>query len=150
MALQKIVHLQPYHGIEDMFRNMQRFFKSQNIELPSSIACMPGRVGLPMPGTKVHTDAQGAISVYGPHVFKGYLHDQRQTEAALDRNGYALETWGPFIPVASLKLSVEKKTSSFSQMVKILRHAILRVRLLDIHLSPMSACMAMEWHIWLP
>jgi long-chain acyl-CoA synthetase len=94
---------------EDLFRNMRRFFKSQNIELPSSFVCMPGRVGLPMPGTKVRTDAQGAISVYGPHVFKGYLHDQRQTDAALDRKWLRTGDLGTIHSSGELEIVGRKK-----------------------------------------
>ncbi len=68
----------------DIVRNMSQLFRQHKIDFPFSFVCQYGRVGLPMPGTKVKIDDQGCVSIYGPHVFKGYLHDQRNTQAALD------------------------------------------------------------------
>lgn len=70
---------------DDLLRNVAAFFHSSGMKTPSYFVCAPGRVGLPMPGTKIQIDDHGAISVYGPHVFSGYLHDQRQTNAMLDK-----------------------------------------------------------------
>lgn len=70
---------------DDLSNNMARFFGSAGIKNPHYFTCKPGRVGLPMPGTKIQLDDHGAISIYGPHVFNGYLHDQRQTNAMLHK-----------------------------------------------------------------
>lgn len=94
---------------DDLFRNMSRFFRSVGIKTPLDFECSPGRVGLPMPGTKVKLDRNGAISVYGPHVFNGYLHDKRQTDAMLDKKWLRTGDIGVIHSTGELEIIGRKK-----------------------------------------
>ncbi len=63
--------------------NMKALFQSSGMEMPHPISRKFGRVGYPMPGTKVKTDDTGLIHVSGLHVFSGYLHDAKNTKMSL-------------------------------------------------------------------
>lgn len=68
----------------DMILNMQRLFQTNRISFPINTICMYGRVGYPMPGTKIKIcPKKNTLSIYGPHVFQGYLFDCRATKKAL-------------------------------------------------------------------
>ena len=65
--------------------NMRHLFSQYHIPFPYPITRQFGRVGYPMPGTKIRIGSCSLIQVYGPHIFQGYLNDARNTKASLDK-----------------------------------------------------------------
>lgn len=47
-----------------------------------------GKVGLPIDGTEIKIASDGEILIKGPHIFMGYLHDEKASHETLDADGY--------------------------------------------------------------
>ena len=67
----------------DLANNLSRFFSDSKIAVPVASPCQFGRVGYPMPGTRIKIDTHGQVLVFGPHVFHGYFNNAKSTQAAL-------------------------------------------------------------------
>lgn len=63
-----------------------------NTSNPPDGPCLPGSVGLPLPGVEIAVAAPagevGAVRIRGPHLFSGYWEQPEQTAAALDAEGW--------------------------------------------------------------
>ncbi|MEC8882898.1 MAG: AMP-binding protein [Pseudomonadota bacterium] len=96
---------------KDMFNNMSQFFHANQISFPDSpLICQYGRVGLPMPGTKVRIHSKtNLISIYGPHVFQRYLHDARSTSDTFDGKWLKTGDLGMIHPSGEIEIIGRKK-----------------------------------------
>ena len=95
---------------DDMFNNMRNLFETHNISFPYQLICQYGRAGLPMPGTKIRTCSKtNLISIYGPHVFQGYLHDARSTSNTFDGKWLKTGDLGKIHPSGELEIIGRKK-----------------------------------------
>lgn len=63
--------------------NLSRLFAMHKIVAPAAPPCQHGRVGYPMPGTRIKIDAHGQVLISGPHVFHGYFHNAKSTQSVL-------------------------------------------------------------------
>ena len=96
---------------QDMFNNMSQFLHANQISFPDDpLICQYGRVGLPMPGTKVRIHSKtNLISIYGPHVFQGYLHDTRSTSDTFDDKWLKTGDLGTIHPSGEVEITGRKK-----------------------------------------
>ena len=94
---------------QDLCNNMRQLFQSAKITAPEPFYRHFGRVGYPMPGTQVKIDAAGMIQVKGPHVFSGYLHDAKNTHAALQSGWLRTGDLGMIHPSGEIEISGRKK-----------------------------------------
>ena len=96
---------------QDMFNNMSQFFRANQISFPDDpLICQYGRVGLPMPGTKVRIHSKtNLISLYGPHVFQGYFHNARATTDTFDGKWLKTGDLGTIHPSGEIEIIGRKK-----------------------------------------
>jgi long-chain acyl-CoA synthetase len=56
------------------------------VNLPHAIRV--GSVGRPIPGTSIRIDEDGEVLIRGPHILRGYWHNETATKEAIDEDGF--------------------------------------------------------------